>query len=84
MPPDGPRNVVVNRAGMRLLFRDTKFGQELDDPARLHFELTRQLVNASFSHIRLLQNIRPVVRSSPVRKRLGRSYHGAELPFLQW
>jgi hypothetical protein len=37
----------VERARMRLFFRDTDFRQELDQDFRLHFEFARQLVNSN-------------------------------------
>jgi hypothetical protein len=45
------RDVVVERAGMRLLIRDAQFRQHIEDDARLDFEFSRQLVNSNFTHI---------------------------------
>jgi hypothetical protein len=45
-------NVFVNGAGMRLLFLHTKFRQQIENDARLHFKLSRQLVNPNFLHRR--------------------------------
>jgi len=36
---------------MRLLLGDAELRQQLDDPARLHFELSRQLVDPYLRHI---------------------------------
>lgn len=42
--------IVVNRTGMGLLLSHTELGQEIDDPARLHFELACQLVDTNLTH----------------------------------
>ena len=43
--------VFVNRAGVGNLFRDAEFVQLVDDLARLHFQLPRQLIDANLTHI---------------------------------
>jgi hypothetical protein len=45
-------NVFVNRAGMRLLFLHTQFRQQIENDARFHFKLPRQLVDPNFLHRR--------------------------------
>lgn len=51
LPANFQRNVIVNRAGMRLLFVDAQFGEQFQDFVRLYFELTGQLVDSNFTHI---------------------------------
>jgi hypothetical protein len=48
---DLQRDIVVERAGMRLLIGDAQFRQHVQDDARLDFEFPRQLVDANFTHI---------------------------------
>jgi hypothetical protein len=45
-------NVFVNGAGMRFLFLHTQFRQQIENDARLHFKLSRQLVDPNFLHRR--------------------------------
>ena len=45
------RDVVVKRAGVRLLIGDAQFRQHVQNDARLDFKLPRQLINANFTHI---------------------------------
>jgi hypothetical protein len=44
------RDILVDRARMRLLFLDTQFGQQVNDDAGLDFKFTCQLVNSNFLH----------------------------------
>jgi hypothetical protein len=48
--PDLFRNVVVHRAGMRLLFADAEFRQQVQNRARLYLKFTSQLVDANLLH----------------------------------
>jgi hypothetical protein len=43
-------NVFVDGAGVRLLFRDAKLGQQVEDLVRLDLQLPRQLINSDLSH----------------------------------
>ncbi len=43
-------DIVVERAGVRLLFRDTQFRQKVQDHVRLDFKLASQLIDADFTH----------------------------------
>src|SRR5581483_8800110 len=51
------RNVVIQRAGVRLLVRDSKLREQVENLLRLHLELSRQLVNADFLHITETANL---------------------------
>jgi hypothetical protein len=42
---DGNSNVLIDRAGVGLLFLHAELGQQLENPVRLHFQLPRQLVD---------------------------------------
>jgi hypothetical protein len=42
--------VLVDGAGVRLLFGDAYFGEPFEDFVRLYFQLPRQLVNANLLH----------------------------------
>jgi hypothetical protein len=44
------RNLVVERAGVRLLVRDPELRQQIEEDVRLYFELARQLIDANFTH----------------------------------
>ncbi len=44
------RDVVVERAGVSLLVRDTQLRQEIDNNARFDLELAGQLIDANFTH----------------------------------
>jgi hypothetical protein len=44
------RNLVVERAGVGLLVRDSELWQQLKEDVRLYFELARQLIDANFTH----------------------------------
>jgi hypothetical protein len=44
------RRLFVNRAGVRLLVRNAELREQLEDPVRLDLELSRQLVDADFTH----------------------------------
>jgi hypothetical protein len=44
------RRVFVDRAGVRLLFRDAHFGEPLQDLVSLDFQLSRQLVDSNLLH----------------------------------
>jgi hypothetical protein len=50
MTTDQQSLVVFERARMGLLIGDAEGGQEVDDHARLHFQLTGQLIDANFAH----------------------------------
>jgi hypothetical protein len=51
MPPDPFRDIVVDRAGMRLLFGDTELRQDCNDRAVRLLAFPRQLVNPDLLHI---------------------------------
>jgi hypothetical protein len=42
--------VFIDRTGVGDLFRNTEFVQFVDDLARLHFQLPRQLIDANLTH----------------------------------
>ena len=44
------RNLVVQRAGVGLLVRHSKLGQQLQEDVRFYFELASQLIDANFAH----------------------------------
>ena len=44
------RNVIVERARVRLLVHDAQLGQQLEDHVRLNLQLASQLVDADFAH----------------------------------
>lgn len=44
------RNLVVQGAGVRLLLRDAKLRQQIEDDVGLDFELASQLIDANFTH----------------------------------
>jgi hypothetical protein len=44
------RDIFVNGAGVRLLFRDAELGEQVQDLVGLDFQLPRQLVNSDLSH----------------------------------
>ena len=50
-PPDCQGDIIVQRAGMRLLFVETELGQNVQNHVRLHFQLARQLIDADLTHI---------------------------------
>jgi hypothetical protein len=50
--PQFDRNVFVNGAGVRLLLLHSQFRQKIENDARFHFKLTRQLVDPNFLHRR--------------------------------
>src|SRR5579871_2497128 len=43
-------DIVVQRAGVRLLVHDPELGQEIKDHVRLDFQLAGQLIDADFAH----------------------------------
>jgi hypothetical protein len=43
-------DVVVKRAGMRLLLSDAQFWQHVQNHARFDFELAGQLIDTNFAH----------------------------------
>jgi hypothetical protein len=45
------RDLFVQRTGVRLLFGDAQFRQEIEDDVRLDLKLARKLVNANFTHM---------------------------------
>ena len=45
-------NVLVNRAGVRLFLLHAQAGQHVEDDARFHFKLPRQLIDPDFLHRR--------------------------------
>jgi hypothetical protein len=44
------RHILVNGAGVRLLFGHAEFGKQVEDFVGLDFQLARQLVDANLSH----------------------------------
>jgi hypothetical protein len=44
------RYVLVDRAGMRLLFRDAQFGEPVEDFVSFHFQLACQLIDPNLFH----------------------------------
>jgi hypothetical protein len=44
------RDVIVQRAGVRFLFRYPELGKHVDDDTRLHLQLAGQLIDANFAH----------------------------------
>jgi hypothetical protein len=50
MPANLIGNVVVNRAGMRLLLGDAELRQQLQNPIGLDLEFASQLVDPSLLH----------------------------------
>jgi hypothetical protein len=44
------RHILVNGAGVRLLFGDAEFGKQLQDFVSFDFQLARQLVDTNLSH----------------------------------
>jgi hypothetical protein len=46
------RNVLVDRAGVRLFLLHAQLGQHVEDDARFHFKLPRQLIDPDFLHRR--------------------------------
>jgi hypothetical protein len=46
------RDVFIDRAGMRFLLLHAQFGQQIDNDARFHLKLPRQLVDSDFLHRR--------------------------------
>jgi len=48
---DFQRDVIVNRAGVRLLFVNAQIREQLQNFVRLYFELPCQLVDSNFTHI---------------------------------
>jgi hypothetical protein len=55
MPPDLVRDIVLDRAGVRLFVRDAKLRQHRDDRAIGLLALARQLVNPNFPHNNVIQ-----------------------------
>jgi hypothetical protein len=51
MPPDPFRDILVDRAGMRLLLGNTELRQDCDNRAVRLLAFSRQLVNPDFLHI---------------------------------
>jgi hypothetical protein len=49
-PADGQGDIIVQRAGMRLLFVKAELGENVQDHARFNFQFARQLVDADFAH----------------------------------
>ena len=43
--------IFVDRTRMRDLFGDAEFVQLIDDLARFHFQLTRELIDSNLTHI---------------------------------
>jgi hypothetical protein len=50
MPPQLVRDVVIDRAGVGLLFCDSELRQQLEDPVRLDLKLPCQLVDSDLTH----------------------------------
>jgi hypothetical protein len=50
IPPQFLGVVVVNRAGMGQRLGDPELMQFIDDLTRLHFELSRQLIDSDLTH----------------------------------
>lgn len=48
--PYRKRNILVDRAGMRLFFAHPKFRKEIENDAGLNFQFPGQLVNPNFLH----------------------------------
>lgn len=48
--PELQRNIVVKRAGMRLLIVDAQLWQHVDNDIRLDFQFACQLVNSNLAH----------------------------------
>jgi hypothetical protein len=44
------RRVLVQRAGVGLLFGNPQLGEQVENALRLYLELSRQLVNPNFAH----------------------------------
>ena len=55
MPPDLVRDVVLNRAGVRLLVVYAELRQNCDDRTVGLLALSRQLVNPNFPHNKVIQ-----------------------------
>jgi hypothetical protein len=51
-PTEFECDVLVNRAGMRLFLLHAQARQHVEDDARFHFKLPRQLINSDFLHRR--------------------------------
>jgi hypothetical protein len=47
--------VFINRTGVRDLLSDLEFVQLVDDLARLHFQLPRQLIDSNLTHIKVFR-----------------------------
>ena len=45
-------DVFIDRAGMRFFLLHAQFGQQIDNYARFHLKLPRQLVDSDFLHRR--------------------------------
>jgi hypothetical protein len=44
------RDIFIDRAGVRLFFRDAQFGEPLEDLVSLDFQFPRQLVDTNLLH----------------------------------
>ncbi len=49
-PPQPDRDILVDRAGVGLLFRNAQLGQPVKDLVRFDFQLPGQLINANLVH----------------------------------
>lgn len=59
-------NVIINRTGVGLLLLHPEFGQQVQDPAGLYFQLPRQFVNSNLTNE---QNARAYLNLASVDKR---------------
>jgi hypothetical protein len=48
--PQLDRDVLIDRAGVRLLLADAQFGEPVQDLVSFHFQLPGQLVNPNLLH----------------------------------
>jgi len=53
------RNGLVDGTGVRFLLSDTEFRQHLKNDVRGHLELSGQLINADFTHMKLQTPVAP-------------------------
>lgn len=56
--PDKQRHIIIERAGVRLLFTDPQLRQRFQNHAGLDFELTGQLIDANFTHTMTFRGLR--------------------------
>ncbi len=49
-PPQPDRDILIDRAGVRLFFRDAQFGEPVQDFVSLDFQLSCQLVDPNLLH----------------------------------